>query len=94
VTRFDIDFSISKNEFIQFIDVWDEQGCYAVFHEAASLKFKATDLAVGPRYRALDNFGWTLELSIPGSASDGWGQIASPNKQNIDKIEDQLKNFG
>ena len=93
LTRFAIDFSISKSEFIQFIDVWEEQGCYAVFHKAASLKLQATDLAEGRRYRALDNFGWTIELSIAGSASDGWGQIASPNKQNIDKIEDLLKNF-
>jgi hypothetical protein len=91
--RFDVDFSITKSEFLQFIEVWDEQGCYALFHDATSLKFKATDLPESKRYPALENFGWTIELAIPGSASDGWGQIASPNKQIIDKIEEQLTNF-
>ncbi|MBV4359411.1 hypothetical protein [Pinibacter aurantiacus] len=90
---FDVDFSISKIEFLQFIDVWDEQGCYAVFHDAASLKLKATNLADDKRYRALTNFGWTIEIAIPGSASDGWGQITSPNKQIIEKIEDQLRPY-
>ncbi|WP_121357788.1 hypothetical protein [Flavisolibacter nicotianae] len=90
---FDVDFSISKSDFLQFIDIWDEQGCYAVFHDTASLKFKATDLPEGHRYKALDNFDWSLEIAVPGSAFDGWGQIASPNKQIIDKIEEQLKNF-
>jgi hypothetical protein len=90
---FNIDFSITKSEFLQNIDVWDEQGCYAVFHNTASLKFKATDLPEGQRYKALENFGWTIAIAIPGSASDGWGQIASPSKQNIDMIQDQLKNF-
>jgi hypothetical protein len=90
---FNVDFSITKSEFLQIIDVWDEQGCYALFHETGCLKFKATDLPEGQRYQALENFGWTLEIAIPGSASDGWGQITSPNKQIIDKIDDQLKNF-
>src|SRR5688572_8599949 len=76
--RFDIDFSITKTEFLQLVDVWDEQGCYAVFHNTAPLKFRATDLTQSQRYRALENFGWTIEIAIPGSASDGWGQIASP----------------
>ena len=90
---FNVDFSITKSEFLQNIDVWEEQGCYAVFHDAVSLKFKATDLSEGQRYKALENFGWTIEIAIPGSASGGWGQIASPNKQTIDKIEKQLTNF-
>lgn len=90
---FGVDFSLAKSEFLQLIDVWDEQGCYALFHDTASLKFKATDLPEGQRYQALDNFGWTIEIAIPGSASDGWGQIASPKKHHIDLIEEQLRNF-
>lgn len=90
---FNVDFTVSKSEFMQLVDVWDKQGCYAVFHETASLKFKATDLPEGQRYRALENFGWSIEIAIPSSASDGWGQIASPNAQIIESIEDQLKNF-
>lgn len=91
--KFEVDFSISKSEFLQLIEVWDEQGCYALFHGAPSLKFKATDLPDGQRYRALENFGWTIEIAVPGSASDGWGQITSPSKQIIDKIEEHLKDF-
>lgn len=90
---FEVDFSIAQGQFLQFIDIWDEQGCYAVFHDTAALKFKATDLPEGQRYKALENFGWTIEIAIPSSASDGWGQIASPNKQIIDEIEEQLRNF-
>ena len=91
--RFNIDFSITKSDFLLLIDVWDEQGCYAVFHDIMPLKFKATDLPENQRYRALDNFGWTIEIAVPGSASDGWGQITSPDKQTIDKIEEQFEKF-
>ena len=90
---FYIDFSITNSEFLHFIDIWDEQGCYAVFHDIAPLRFKMTDLREEQRYRALENFGWTIEIAIPGSGSDGWGQITSPNKKLIEKIENQLKNF-
>ena len=90
---FAVDFSVTKSEFLQFIDVWDEQGFYAVFHDSTPLKFKATELSENQRYRALENFGWTIEIAVPSSASDGWGQIASPNKQTIDKIEEQLLKF-
>ncbi len=91
--RFDVDFSITKSEFLQFIDVWDEQGCYAVFHDNKLLKFKATELSENQRYRALENFGWTIEIAVPGSASDGWAQITSPDKRIIDKIVEQLTKF-
>ena len=37
LTSFDLDFSITKAEFLQFINVWDEQGCYALFHDIAPL---------------------------------------------------------
>lgn len=93
LNRFDVDFSITRSEFLQLIEVWDEQGCYALFHEATPLKFKATVLPEKQRYRALENFGWTIEMAVPGSASDGWGQITSPDKQIIDKVEEQLRNL-
>lgn len=89
--KFDVDISITKIDFEKFIDVWDEQGCYAVFHDIAPLKFKATDLPESQRYPALQNFGWTVEIAIPGSASGGWGRITSPSKRIIDMIEQQLK---
>lgn len=92
--RFDVDFSITKAEFIRFIDIWDEQGCYAIFHNAGSPGFRATDLPEMQRYRALDNFGWTVEIAVPGSASDGMAQISSPNEKVIDVIEQQLIKSG
>jgi hypothetical protein len=88
--KFDIDMAISRIDFLKFIDVWDEQGCYAVFHDIAPLKFKATDLPESQRYQALQNFDWTVEVAVPGSASDGWAKITSPNRQIIDKIEQEL----
>lgn len=91
--RFDLVFTITKDEFLQLTDLWDQQGCYAVFHTAPSLKLKASDLPESQRYRVLDNFGWMLEMVIPGPASDGWGRFASPDRQLIDSIEEQLKNM-
>lgn len=88
---FFVDFQISKSEFLILKDMWDTQGCYAIFHESERLKFKATDLSEHSRYKALDNFKWTLEIGIPDSASDGWGQIVSPNLHIIDEIEQYIK---
>lgn len=89
--RFNIDFSISKKEFLQLMDLWDEEGCYAVFHHIAPLKFKATDLEEMKRYPALENFGWTLEISVGSAASSGWSYITSPDEQLINKIENYIK---
>lgn len=74
------DFRISKDDFISLKEVWDTQGCYAVFHKNDDVKFKMTDLNEFSRYKALDNFKWTLEIAIPDSTSDGWGQITSPDQ--------------
>jgi hypothetical protein len=86
VAKFDIDFQIFKEEFIEMHPLWDSQGCYAVFHRLKSIKFKVTDLEAKKRYRALDNFQWNLEIAIPDSASDGWGQILSPDRELINKL--------
>ncbi len=91
--KFSIDFTISKNEFLQLIDVWDEEGCYAVFHTITPLKFKATDLKENQRFAALNNFGWTLEIAIGGAASSGWSYFTSPDKKLIDELEAYLTNI-
>ncbi|SHJ16632.1 hypothetical protein SAMN02745146_2499 [Hymenobacter daecheongensis DSM 21074] len=88
---FRLDFTTTRADFLDLIDLWDSQGCYAVFHKSATLKFKATDLVPTARYRALDNFGWNLELAVPDSASDGRALITSPDPTIIDQIEAQLK---
>ncbi|WP_100339103.1 hypothetical protein [Hymenobacter chitinivorans] len=77
---FRLDFTTTRADFLDLIDLWDSQGCYAVFHTSETLKFKATDLAPTARYRALDNFGWNLELYVPDSASDGRALIVSPTQ--------------
>lgn len=87
------DFQISRPEFIALKNTWDQQGCYAIFHDSDTLKFKASDLDEKTRYNALDHFKWTLEIAIPGSASDGWGQIASPDTNLMDQIETHILNF-
>lgn len=86
------DFQISNSDFISLKNIWDTQGCYAVFHDSDDIKFKVTELNEFSRYKALDNFKWTLEIAIPDSASDGWGQIVSPDQNIIDKIESHIPN--
>ena len=85
------DFQISQADFISLKEIWDTQGCYAVFHDSDEIKFRTTDLNEFSRYKALDNFKWTIEIAIPDSASDGWGQIVSPHKSIIDKIETHIQ---
>ncbi|MES2654297.1 MAG: hypothetical protein V4620_01850 [Bacteroidota bacterium] len=91
--RYDIDFQINKQDFKNLASIWHVKGCYAIFHASNELKLKATNLDDNARYKALDNFNWTLELAIPGSASDGWGAITSPDKSIIDSIEEYLTNL-
>ncbi len=91
--RYNIDFQITKQDFKNLASVWHSNGCYAIFHDSNELKFKATDIEDNSRYKILDNFNWTLEIAIPGSASDGWGAITSPYKSTIDSIEDYLINL-
>lgn len=85
-----LDFTIRKAEFTSLMDIWHQKGCYAIFHQSPLIKFKASDLPQAARYKALDNFKWNLELAIPNSASDGWGQITSPNESIIQLLADSL----
>jgi hypothetical protein len=87
-----LDFTIDRTNFFSLIDTWDAKGCYAIFHQSSLLKFKASDLSQIARYKALDNFGWNLELAIPDSASSGWGQITSPDETIIQLLLESLKN--
>lgn len=89
--QFLVDFQINKSDFISLKNIWDTQGCYAVFHDSDEIKFKVTDLNEFSRYKALDNFQWNLEITIPDGASDGWGQIVSPDQNIIDKIESNIQ---
>jgi hypothetical protein len=89
--QFTVDFQISKSDFISLEKIWDTQGCFAVFHDSEEIKFKLTDLNQIARYKALDNFRWTLEISIPDSGSSGWGHISSPQKNIIDAIEEFIQ---
>ncbi len=94
LSRYNVDFQISKSEFFDLTSLWHASGCYAVFcSNDKDMPFKVSELSGVSRYSALDNFQWTLELAIPGSASDGWGHIASPDKNIIDKIEEQINNL-
>lgn len=91
--QFFTDFQISNSDFISLQNIWDTQGCYAIFHDSNDIKFKATDLNEFSRYKALENFRWTLEIAIPDSASDGWGQMVSPDHIVIDKIESYIQSL-
>ncbi len=93
ILKYEVDFMVTREQFIDLSVFWDKQGCYAIFHDSDTLRFKATDLDEKVRYKVLDNFGWTLELAIPGSASSGWGQITSPSSTLIDQIENQIRNY-
>jgi hypothetical protein len=62
------------------MDIWDRV--------ATQFSIKPTNqieasVCLNARYKALDNFGWNLALAIPNSASDGWGQITSPDASII-----------
>ncbi len=91
--QFLTDFQISNSDFISLQNIWDTQGCYAIFHDSDDIKFKASDLNEFSRYKALENFKWTLEIAIPDSASDGWGQMVSPEQNLIDKIESYIQSI-
>lgn len=88
-----IDFNISKINFISLMEVWNQKGCNAIFHQSPLIKFKASDLPQAARYKALDNFKWNLELAIPSGASDGWGQITSPDESIIQTLAESLESL-
>lgn len=78
-------FETSKECFTSMLKELNQPAFYAVFHKK-SLKFTATDLEDIPRYRALDNFDWNLEIATPNNSIE-YAFFASPNSDLIDKIE-------
>lgn len=80
-----LDVTMSKEEFRDRLPFWDENGVYAVFTRRGPLGFRATDLGEPSRYRALTNYGWTLELAVGGAA---WGTISSPDRAVIEQLKE------
>jgi hypothetical protein len=81
-----LDVTMSAEEFRSHLPFWDREGVYAVFTARGPLAFRATDLDGPGRYRALRNYGWTLELAIGGGG--GWGTISSPDPTIIQQLRD------
>ena len=78
-------FETNKEYFLKMLEGLNEPAFYAVFHKSP-LKLTATELDDFPRYRALDNFGWNLEISTPNNSIE-YAFFASPDKSLIDRIE-------
>nr|WP_287939902.1 hypothetical protein [Algoriphagus sp.] len=85
---------LEKADFLALKAIWDVQGCYALFHEKTPIKIRVTDLMEGEKYRALDNFGWNLEIAMPDGTSGEWTQIVSPDSELIDQIERLIQGLG
>ena len=83
-----LDVSMTREEFRRHLRFWDQHGVYAVFTRRGPLAFRATDLDEPARYRALRNYGWTLELAIPGPSGGEWGRISSPDPAVIRQLHD------
>ena len=86
VRSYSLDVQLELPEFLRYMDLWDRNGLYAVF-VSRPVPFRASDLPDVERYRALDNFQWSLELAIPGPSGPDWGTISSPNASLIDALE-------
>lgn len=81
-----LDVFMTREEFRHHLRFWDQEGVYAVFTQRDPLKFRASDLEPPGRYRALQNYGWSLELAIPGPSGGEWGTITSPDSWLIEQI--------
>lgn len=81
------DVALTNAEFLELMRFWDQNGVYAVFTERSPVAFQASELDPPARYKALANFGFVLELAIPGPSGDGWGAIVSPRVELIDLAE-------
>ncbi len=89
VTSMSCNFEVQKSILVNLLDSLNNPSFYAVFHQK-SLKFVATDLPDLVRYRALDNFGWNLEISTPNNSIE-YAFFASPNLDLANRIEEILK---
>ena len=81
------DVALTNAEFLELMRFWDRHGVYAVFTERSPIAFQASELEPPARYKALANFGFVLELAIPGSSGDGWGGIVTPRAEIADLAE-------
>ncbi len=80
------DVALRREDFLDLLPYWDQNGVYAVFSTFGPIKFRATGLEADARYLALKNFDWSLELAIPGPSGGEWGHIASPDPKKIDLL--------
>lgn len=81
-----LDVALKRQNFLDLLPFWDQDGVYAVFSTLWPIKFRATDLKGEARYAALKNFNWSLEIAIPGSSGGEWGHIASPDPEKINLL--------
>jgi hypothetical protein len=84
------DVSLTNIQFMENMKFWNNNGVYAIFSQKSPIAFKATDIEIPARYKALKNFGFVLEFSLAPSNSDGWSSIVSPDKELIDLAKDLL----
>ncbi len=85
VRSYSLDAKMELPEFTLYADLWDRNGVYAVAVTPA-IPFRASELDDLPRFRALDNFAWTLEIAIPGPSGPDWGTFTSPDISLIDRL--------
>jgi len=83
-----LDISLSNAEFISLSPLWNQRGVYALFTERGPLAFRASNFDDARRYKALQNYGWTLEIAIPDGTSH-WGRFVSPNKELINRLAEK-----
>lgn len=78
------DVALRNPEFLDQMPFWDANGVYAVFTERSPISFRASQMAVPGRYRALARFGFVLEVALAGPASDGLSELVTPRPELID----------
>jgi predicted amidohydrolase len=84
------DVTLSNAEFVKNHEFWNRNGVYAVFASQTPLGFRASELNGIARYRALENYDFTLEFGLAGPSSDGVSVIVSPEGSIIDQAESFL----
>ena len=85
VRNFSLDVQMDRSQFSLYTELWNRTGVYAVAI-STPIPFRATDLDPIPRFKALDNFDWSLEISIPGPSGPDWGTFTSPDANLIETL--------
>jgi hypothetical protein len=80
------DATVAAAEFVALVPHWSRVGVYAV-SGSRELGFRASDLDFPGRYRALANFGWQIELAIPGPSGPHWGSIAFADDTHLPQFQ-------